>query len=574
MRDKQFAWCYDLPAFPFRASRSPTKHTSNSRFVTAKKMKRQVVEKTTRLLIAIAFSVPLASAQGRGFTIQVESAISEAEARSSVAKLIAQGLEAYWVKTTIPGIGVRYRVRIGRYQNQAQARAKAEQLLGAGVIKEFIVTVYDASPSDPQAPDESKPATSPPNGSERISDKSRPRDKNSIPEAKPGAKTESQASGAPGARPRRISSAASAGAPAPAEAAADMTIDNDNWKVVKHDVEIDKNLRAVHFVDAMTGWAAGDSGSVYVTTDGGRGWKPQSPGSDADINFIYFVDRNRGWMLGKSVAKAGDESGGDDILFITADGGGAWARKPLPNVTSLHFTDAKTGWAVGKNFTLLKTTDGGLEWSKVRSLEKLIGPRADSPNDSFGFSDVHFTDAKHGWLIGNFYGRERCDIGGVFTTSDGGATWKRVPLAIQTRNNSGLFTPGALDSAHFTDANTGSITGEMYDGERRYFFALHTRDGGRTWSLFRIPSRATHNSQFLDPARGWTAAFLPRASGDEAAVYDTTLLRTGNGGLSWRIDFVARGRRVRGVFFLSPTKGWAVGDGGIILSYEEKEKAN
>src|SRR5215813_14798652 len=115
-------------------------------------MKRPVVEKTIRLLIAIAFSVPVALAQGRSFTIQVESALSEAEARSSVAKLRAQGLEAYWVKTTIAGIGARYRVRIGRFQNQAQAKAKGDQLLGAGAIKEFIVTGYDP-PSDSAAPD-------------------------------------------------------------------------------------------------------------------------------------------------------------------------------------------------------------------------------------------------------------------------------------------------------------------------------------------------------------------------------------------------------------------------------------
>jgi photosystem II stability/assembly factor-like uncharacterized protein len=555
------------PHLPVRASHSPIEQTSNSHFVTAKKMKRLVVEKAISLLIAIAFSFSVALAQGRSFTIQVESAISEADARSSVDKLRAQGLEAYLVKTTIPGIGVRYRVRIGRYQNQAQAKAKADQLLGAGAIKEFIVTIYEAPPSDPPAPDESKPATSPPNAPVRTSDKPGSREKKNTPEAKiaPG----------PGDRPRRNSSAEPAiGAPATAEAAPDVTIGNDNWKVVKHVVEIDKNLRAVHFVDAMNGWAAGDSGAVYATTDGGRDWKPLSSGSDADLSLIYFIDWNRGWMLGRSGAKTDNENEGDNILFITTDGGRTWANKPLPNVTSLHFTDAKTGWAVGKNFTLLKTTNGGIEWSKVGGVEKLIGSRADSSNYNFGFSDVHFTDTKHGWLIGNYYGGARGDIGGVFTTSDGGATWKRVPLSIQTRNNSGLFTPGALLSAHFTDANTGSITGEMLDGERSYFFALHTRDGGRTWSLFRIPSRATHNSQFLDPARGWTAAFLPRASGDEAAVYDTTMLRTDNGGLSWRIDFVARGRRIRGVFFLSPTKGWAVGDGGMVLCYEEKGKAN
>jgi photosystem II stability/assembly factor-like uncharacterized protein len=553
-----------------RASHSPIGQKSNSKFVTAKKMKKPVVEKTIGLLIAIAFSVPVAPAQGRSFTIQVESAISEAEARSSAAKLRAQGLEAYWVKTTIPGIGVRYRVRIGRYQNQAQAKAKAEQLLGAGVINEFIVTTYDAPPSDPQGPDESKPVTSPPNASERTSEKSGVREKKNTPEGK----TESLPPGARSARPRKTSNAEpAAGDPATTEAAAGVTINNDNWTVVKHGVEIDKSLRAVHFVNSTTGWAAGDSGAVYVTTDGGKVWKPQSSGSDADMSFIYFIDLNRGWMLGKSGAKTGDENEGENTLFITADGGLTWERKPLPNVTSLHFTSAKTGWAVGRNSTLLKTTDGGLEWYKVVGVEKLIGSRGDSSNYSFGFSDIHFTDAKHGWLIGNYYGRARGEIGGVFTTSDGGATWRRVPLAIQTRNNS-LFTPGALNSAHFTDANMGSITGDMDDGDRRYFFALHTRDGGRTWSLFRIPSRATHSSQFLDPARGWTAAFIPRSSGDEAEVYDTPMLRTENGGLSWRVDFVARGRRIRGVFFLSPTKGWAVGDRGMILCYEEKLKAN
>jgi photosystem II stability/assembly factor-like uncharacterized protein len=558
------------PHLLVRASHSPIGQTSNSKFVTAKKMKKPVVEKTILLLIAIAFSVPVASAQGRSFTIQVESAISEADARSSVAKLRAQGLEAYWVKTAIPGIGVRYRVRVGRYQSQAQAKAKADQLLGAGLINEFIVTVYDAPPSDLQGPDESKPATSPPNASERTSDRSGSREKKNTPEGK----TESVPSGSRSARPRKTPNAEpAAGDPATAEAAADVTINNDNWTVVKHSAEIDKSLRAVHFVDSMTGWAAGDLGAVYTTTDGGRVWNPQSSGSDADMNFIYFIDLKRGWMLGKSGAKTGAENEGENTLFITTDGGLTWERKPLPNVTSLHFINAKTGWAVGRNSTLLKSTDGGLEWYKVVGVEKLIGSRGDSPNYSYGFSDIQFTDAKHGWLIGNYYGRARGDIGGVFTTSDGGATWRRVPLAIQTRNNS-LFTPGALDSAHFTDANTGSITGEMYDGDRRYFFALHTRDGGRSWSLFRIPSRATHSSQFLDPARGWTAAFIPRASGEESEVYDTPMLRTDNGGLSWRVDFVTRGRRIRGVFFLSPAKGWAVGDRGMILCYEEKSKAN
>src|SRR5712692_5953216 len=112
--------------------------------------------------------------------------------------------------------------------------------------------------------------------------------------------------------------------------------------------------------------------------------------------------------------------------------------------------------------------------------------------------------------------------------------------------------------------------GEMYDGEGRFFFVLHARDGGKTWEQFRTPSRATHSTQFLDVFNGWTAAFVPREGGADAVIYDTTLMRTDNGGMSWRNDFIAKGRRIRGVFFPSPTKGWAVGDRGMILRYEER----
>lgn len=521
-------------------------------------MNRPVVEQTIRFLIAIAFSIQVAVAQNRSFTIQVESLESEADAKSSVAKLRGQGLEAYWVKMTIPGMGIRYRVRIGRYPNQAQAKATADQLRSAGAIKEFIVTLYDAPTSDSPAPNELKSANS----------KSGAKRGKNIPQAKG-----ESASGA--TRPRRTSDAEPTdAAPATPEAPPDMTINNGAWTVVKLKGEFDKNLRAIYFVDSTTGWAAGAAGAVYHTTDGGRNWEPLPIDAAVDISYIYFIDRNRGWMLGKPSGGVNDESGNDNVLFITTNGGRSWTRKPLPYVTSLHFIDARIGWAAGRNSTLLKTTDGGLEWSKVTAIEKFIKSPIDSSDHNFGFSDVHFTDPKHGWLIGNFYEQARGDIGGVFTTSDGGENWRRIPLTIQTKNNSGLFTPGLLHSVDFTGTATGSITGEMYDGPNRFFFALHTKDGGQTWSLFRIQSRSTHNSQFLDPARGWSAAFAPRANAGEPETYDTILLRTESGGLSWGVDLIARGRRIRGIFFLSPTKGWAVGDKGMILSYEEKPKSN
>ncbi|MCI0387240.1 MAG: YCF48-related protein [Acidobacteria bacterium] len=580
-------------------------------------MNRPIVEKTICCLLAIALSVLVARAQSRGFTIQVESSPSEAEAKSSIATLKAKGTEAYWVKAEVPGKGTRYRIRIGKYKSQAEAKARADKLLSSGVIKEFIITVYDTpsadsvaraivSPPAPKTPvdvaapeakssperakNDAPPSPEPvPEVTKPSAEKPAPAVIDSPPESrlertgadpKPEAKAESEpgataARKAPSKASLKASNAESMIAnPAMADALADMTINNDNWKIARRSIETDKNLRAIYFVDSMTGWAAGDAGAVYRTTDGGRNWKPLLSGAAANINFITFIDWNHGWMLGESGGKMGEDTESGNILLITTNGGRTWTRKPLPNVTSLYFTDLKNGWAVGRNSTLLKTTDGGLEWSKVESIEKLIGSPIESSNYNFGFSDVHFTDAEHGWVTGNFYGRARSDIGGIFMTSDGGGAWKRVPVTFQTQHNSGRFTSGLLHSIHFTDSNAGSVTGEMYDGDGRFFFALHTRNGGLTWNQLRTPSRATHNSQFLDPANGWTAAFAPREGGAEAVVYDTTLMRTENGGMSWRNDFIARGRRIRGVFFLSPTKGWAVGDRGMILCYEEKSKAN
>jgi photosystem II stability/assembly factor-like uncharacterized protein len=604
-----------------------------------------MVEKIIFFLLAIALSASIAGAQSRGYTIQVASPTSAAEANAIVADLQAKGIEAYWVKAEVPGKGTRYRVRLGRFKSLAEAKDAAEQHLGRGAFKEFIVAPYDTPSSASTARREAKVKPGPtadqtdndrPKAEKKVAEEApkrgarqsepavaekpeseaaaltatpasdagsaaalKPEAKaevvNPLPEKEPAEKTATDIAKNEKARkpaspsqpvpPEAEMSAAAAkkisnpdpaiATPPMAEALADLTINNDNWKVVRRSIETDKNLRAIYFVDSMTGWAAGDAGAVYRTTDGGRSWKPLLGSAAANINFIHFIDWNHGWMLGEASGKpSSDENEGETVLVMTTNGGRTWTRKPLPNVQSLFFTDAQNGWAVGRNATLMKTSDGGLEWTKVESIEKLIGLPVESSSYNFGFRDIYFTDAEHGWLIGNFYGRARSHLGGIFTTSDGGETWKRVPVTFQTQHTSGRFTPGLLHSIRFSDANTGSATGEMYDGEGRFFFALHTRDGGKTWEQFRTPSRATHSTQFLDQTTGWTAAFAPREGGAEAVVYDTTLMRTDNGGMSWRNDFVARGRRIRGVFFLSPTKGWAVGDRGMILRYEEKSKAN
>ena len=372
--------------------------------------------------------------------------------------------------------------------------------------------------------------------------------------------------------PDKVPPAPRIATPPIADALGELDITNHNWKIVRKSAATDKNLRAIYFVDSMTGWAAGDTGVALRTTDGGKTWKPLLSGAAANINQIQFVDWNNGWMLGEITRRDDEEP--ETILLSTTNGGRTWTKKALPNVLSIFFSDPQHGWAVGKNATILRTEDGGQEWKPYGDLEKMIGLPVESSNYNFGFRDIYFLDTQRGWLIGNFYGRAKSHIGGLFVTNDGGATWKRLPLTVQTQYSSGRFTPGLFHSVRFSDANNGSVTGEMQDGEGRFFFALHTQDGGKSWHQFRTPSRAAHSTQFLSPATGWTAAAAPREGGADAVVYDTTLMRTDNGGASWQYDFVARGSRIRGVYFLSPSKGWAVGDRGMILRYEDKSRVN
>src|SRR5262245_24368327 len=89
------------------------------------------------LLVLLSYCLP-GAAQGRVYTVQIASMPTEAEARAAVARLNAAGLAAHWVRADVPGKGVRYRVRFGRFTNQAEAKARAEAALNRGAIEEYI----------------------------------------------------------------------------------------------------------------------------------------------------------------------------------------------------------------------------------------------------------------------------------------------------------------------------------------------------------------------------------------------------------------------------------------------------
>lgn len=212
------------------------------------------------------------------------------------------------------------------------------------------------------------------------------------------------------------------------------------------------------------GWVAWNDriGHLRKTADGGRTWK--SFGSPYGLWLALRVfDRN---------TAAGLLSTNDDALFCrTANGGRTWTTTPMPFTfplpSTLFFVDRTQGWAAGTSddgtHHLLRTTDGGEQWSEVAA------PLHD------GAADVFFADAQHGWLTVALNGSNQL----LLRTDDGGRTWSECALP-----RSAL---GFLDAA-FVDADDGVVMTNNGRHSRVPPAAFVTHDGGRTWTPFAVPS--------------------------------------------------------------------------------------
>lgn len=89
------------------------------------------------------------------------------------------------------------------------------------------------------------------------------------------------------------------------------------------------------------------------------------------------------------------------------------------NQHALDFVDDHIGYAVGAFGTVMKTTDGGVQWSKVDA------------GETAGLHSVHFLDASSGYIGGP---RQR-----LRRTTDGSETWTTIQLPRE----------GQFDSLHY-----------------------------------------------------------------------------------------------------------------------------
>jgi len=300
----------------------------------------------------------------------------------------------------------------------------------------------------------------------------------------------------------------------------------------------DARLSDVCFVDQNNGWAVGDRGIIWHTSDGGEIWKQQRFGVPWRLESVHFIDVEHGWVAGGFVRPYTHTSTG--VVLITDNGGQTWhhyCKLTLPGLKKIRFFTRRHGWAIGYGSAMYPagvflTDDGGRSWKPltgIRTSGWMAGDMVDQNNGAlagrnglavavrrggieaaripaFGLRSLarlRLAAPVSGWLIG--------DDALVMTTSDLGTTWQ---------STSGDLPDGVV--GHFDWKALAVIGQKCWVAGSPGTRVLYTENGGKMWDAFvtgqRLPIRAM---TFVDDLNGWAVGELG------------LILTTKDGGRSW-----------------------------------------
>ncbi len=112
-------------------------------------------------------------------------------------------------------------------------------------------------------------------------------------------------------------------------------------------------------LDQNRGVLVGGAGTIAITEDGGSNWRavtyPKAENA-GKLNSIHFANDRWGWAAGN-----------DGIIFHTSNSGMSWKKQDSGTTNNLYgimFRDTENGLAVGQNGTIIITSNGGKTWKK------------------------------------------------------------------------------------------------------------------------------------------------------------------------------------------------------------------
>ncbi len=242
-----------------------------------------------------------------------------------------------------------------------------------------------------------------------------------------------------------------------------------SWTVLYRD-STPFSFQNSYFLDAQTGWVVGTQGRIWFTSDGGQSWQERSTQGNHHLRAIYAASPTTIYVAGDS-----------GVVLKSTNGGLTWSNLSWTN--SLHFRDIcgfdslrviLVSSQTNKSFYV--TQNGGNSWS-------LVTPPYHYSMTSNKIYRCRGLPGGTAYAVGM--------SGGIFKTSDYGATWQYLTTFFPYTNK--IITALWVDAA-----------GTVWCGNEGRIF--RSADGGVNWDTLHIPtfSRIARIASFGDTVHVFT----------------------------------------------------------------------
>jgi photosystem II stability/assembly factor-like uncharacterized protein len=268
-------------------------------------------------------------------------------------------------------------------------------------------------------------------------------------------------------------------------------------------------ISTASFLNAQDGAVVAERG-LLVTHDGGQHWLLPLKLDWKSHHDVRFVDRDHIVVVSTS------EKGDDRLLHSTADGGAHWrtnSMAPIGRFGSVFFLNAREGWretdsgnpkAPG-DVAVYHTTDAGAHWTELWR----VGTTPSSsrvPALAVSPLGLLFTDSRRGFMGTYSYD----GVGRLYVTRDSGRTWQIAVLPPPAGGwNSGCCGKVIISARPTLFGDQGFLV----EGGSGTPTVWTTSDGGQTW---KSPRSMPVAPIFVDPTHWWGESRAPiGATGNE-----------------------------------------------------------
>lgn len=251
-----------------------------------------------------------------------------------------------------------------------------------------------------------------------------------------------------------------------------------------------------------------------------------------DSRLLAFSGNQRNWEAPGAVFDG--QWQGDGSVWVSDDAGESWSRlatvAPGGNVRAASFAgaDATTVLAAVANQGVWVSSDSGASWQ-----QRVEGLPHFNAYDIVG----HPSDASVAWVALGEGPKvnERHLPGGIWRTTDGGASWQAVNDGLDIVANSTAIDTGSFHQIVLAPSDPDRLyTSNVAPGQAAVY---RSDDGGTTWSVIADDSTPRPDA-YGGALRGYDIAVHPLDPDRIAFGSDDTLLGSTDGGVTW-VDLAA-----------------------------------